>query len=72
MDKKLLDKIVKNIEWSHSTQGGWEGSLTLKDGYRISWVMPKEIKMREAKSYIKEHLPERAVEVAKERNTELF
>ena len=72
MDKKLNDKIVKEIEWSHSTQGGWEGAFILKDGYRISWVMPKEIKMREAKSFIKEHLPQRVVEVASERHTEVF
>jgi len=72
MDKKLTDKLVKNIEWGHATQGGWEGSLTLKDGYRISMVMPKEVKMREAKSYIKEHLLEEAELVATERNTALI
>ena len=72
MDKKIVDKLVKNIEWGHSTQGGWEGSITLKDGYRISMVMPASVKMREAKSYIKDHLLEEVELVASERKVDLI
>jgi hypothetical protein len=72
MDKKLTDKLVKNIEWGHAVQGGWEGSITLKDGYRITLVMAPSVKMREAKAYIKEHLLEEAELVATERNTALI
>jgi len=72
MDKKTADKLVKSIEWSKSAQGGWTGTIYLKDGYCLSIVAHCSMKMREAKSMIKDKILERAPELAAERGTDLF
>lgn len=72
MDNKLREKIIKNIEWTRSTQEGWQGSFILPDGYRISVVSAPGAAMRPSKSLIKEILPERVYEVAIERNVAIF
>lgn len=68
MDKKIREYIEDNIEWSKGVQGGWCGGFTFKSGYRVSIVACPTMKMREAKSYIREKLPETVAEVAEERN----
>lgn len=67
-NKKTIQKITENIKWSKGTQGGWCGSFVLKDGYSVSIVAEQNMKMREAKSLIKEKLPLRVIEVAAQEN----
>lgn len=68
MDKKVREYIEDNIKWSKSVQGGWCGGFTFKSGYRVSIVACPTMKMREAKSFIREKLLERVAEAAEERN----
>lgn len=72
MDKKLITKIVDNIQWKKNSQDCWEGSFTLKDGYQISVAAAMDMKMREAKSLVKELLPIKVVEAAEERGVAIF
>lgn len=68
MDKKVREYIEDNIKWSKGVQGGWCGGFTFKSGYRVSIVACPTMKMREAKSFIREKLLERVAEAAEERN----
>lgn len=68
MDKKEIQYVQDNIEWSKGVQGGWCGTFVLKDKYSVSIVASPDMKMREAKSMIRERLPQSVAETAAERN----
>lgn len=67
-ENKVVEKIIDNIEWGRGPQNSWRGTYTLSDGYTVSCVADPFMKMREAKSWIKEELPRLVLEVAAERN----
>lgn len=72
MDKKEKEYIEDNISWSKGAQGGWCGAFILKDGYSFSVVANPSMKMREAKSLIREKIFSRVPEIALERNTTIM
>lgn len=66
LDKKIADKVVKSIEWSKAVQGGWQGSITFKNGKGLSVVAHWTMKMREAKSLVKDMILKRVEELIEE------
>lgn len=72
MENKMKERILKNIEWGKGAQGGWEGSFTLPDGYKVSIVANVESKMRAGKALVKEMLPDYIEAAAQERNVAIF
>lgn len=72
MDRKVITKIIDGIKWKKNSQNCWEGSFVLSDGFQLSVAAAIDMKMREAKSVIKDLLVEHVIAAAEERGVAIF